>query len=222
VNRRNFLRAGAASLLALPAARVLAQYNTSPGLPASPSGLVVVELANFYCNRCRAVNDHFDRLQQAARAAGNDFRFAPVAWEGQSFWPDRTYYATRDLFPAAEGLIRNAMFDGIQREGMLFESVSQVIAYLERRQVPEKAMKLDPKFSLAAIAERAVTDDAMLAEAKAGRLVNLSGAEEVPVFVWVQDGQVLKTISPRDAAEPVGLAQLVFRELTKNVNQPAS
>ena len=215
MNRRQFLRVGAAGLALLPAARVMAQYSTSPGLPASASGIVVVELANFYCNRCRAVNDHFDRLQQAALAAGHGFRFAPVSWEGQSLWPDRTYYATRDLFPAAESLVRNAMFDGLQREGMLFESVTQVLAYLERRQVPEKALKLDPGFSLAAIAERAGSDDTMVSEAKAGRLVNMSGATEVPVFAWVQDGQVIHTISPRDTAEPIGLVQLVYRELTK-------
>lgn len=222
MNRRNFLRAGAASMLMLPAVRALAQYNTSPGLQASPSGIVVVELANFYCNRCRSANDHYDRLVQAARAVGHDMRFAPVSWQGQSMWPDRTYYATRDLFPAAESLIRNAMFDGLQREGMLFESISQVVAYLERRQVTENALKLDPKFSLAAIAERAGTDDTMLAEAKAGRLVNLSGAEEVPVFVWVKDGQVIKALSPRDAADPLSLVQLVYRDLTKNAAQPAS
>jgi hypothetical protein len=206
----------------LPAARAMAQYSTSPGLPASASGIVVVQLANFHCPRCRNVNDHFERLHQAALDAGHDLRFAPVVWEGQSLWPDRVYYATRDLFPQAESLVRDAMFDGLQREGMLFESITQVIAYLERRQIPEKALKVNPQFSLAAVAERAGTDDTMMSEAKAGRLANMSGAEEVPVFVWVQDGQVIKTISPRDAAEPIALVQLTYRELTKNVTKPAS
>lgn len=223
MNRRQFLRAGTAGLALLPAARAFAQqYSTSPGLPASASGIVVVQLANFHCPRCRNVNDHFQRLQQAARDAGHDMRFAPVVWEGQSLWPDRTYYATRDLFPSTEGLVRDAIFDGLQREGMLFESITQVIAYLERRQIPEKAIKLDAQFNLAAIAERAGTDDTMISEAKAGRLANMSGAEEVPVFVWVQDGQVIKTLSPRDAAEPIALVQLVYRELTKNVAKTAS
>lgn len=222
MNRRQFLRAGAAGLALLPAARAMAQYGTSPGLPASASGIVVVELANFYCNRCRTVNDHFDRLRQAALDAGHDFRFAPVMWEGQSMWPDRTYYATRDLFPATEALVRNAMFDGLQREGMIFESITQVLAYLERRQVPEQALKLDPRFSLAAVAERAGSDDTLVSEAKAGRLVNMSGADEVPVFVWVKDGLVVKALSPRDAPEPIALVQLTYRELTKTVAQPAT
>lgn len=215
MNRRNFLLAGAAGLT-LPFGNALAQYSRSPGLPASPTGVVVVELANFYCNRCRAANDHYDRLVQTAQSMGVDMRFAPVSWEGQSLWPDRTYYATRDLFPAAEGLIRNAMFDGLQREGMIFETLSQVIAYLERRQVTEKALKLDAKFSLASIAERAISDDTMVAEAKAGRLINLTGAEEVPVFIWVKDGEILKAKSPRDANDALSLVQLVYREMLKD------
>lgn len=214
MKRRAFLRAAALCLAASPLTKA-AQYSTSPGLPASASGIVVVELANFHCNRCRAVDDHFERLRSAARDEGHDLRFAPIAWQGQSIWPDRTYYATRDLFPAAESLIRSAMFDGLQREGMLFESIAQVLAYLERRQVPEKALKLEPNFSLAAIATRANAEETLLAEAKASRLVGMSGADAVPVFVWVQDGQVIKTISPSDSAEPMGLVQRVYRELTK-------
>lgn len=217
MNRRQFLSAGAAGLLMLPAARAFsAEYNTSPGLPASPSGVVVVMLANLFCPRCRAVNDQFDRLKQAARDGGNDLRFAPVSWKGQTLWPDRAYYATRDLYPAAEGLIRNAMFDGLQREGMIFEDITQIMAYLQRRQTADDAVKLDPNFNLAAIADRAITDEVMLSEAKAGRLVGMSGAEEVPVFVWVKDGQVVKALSPRDDADPVGLAQRVYSELIKN------
>mgnify|MGYP001770971000 CR=1 FL=1 len=57
---------------------------------------------------------------------------------------------------------------------------------------------------------------------KAGRLVNLSGAEQVPVFVWVQDGQVIKTLSPRDAPEPIALVQMTFRELTKTTAKPTT
>lgn len=217
MNRRSFLMTGAAGLM-LPAMSAFAQYSTSPGLPASRSGVVVVMLANFYCNRCRQANDHVERLRDAAQGAGHDLRFAPVTWEGQSVWPDRAYYAARDLFPSTEGLIRSALFDGLQREGMLFDSITQIIAYLERRQVAERALKKDPNFNLAAIAERAIQDDTMVAEAKAGRLVNLSGAEEVPVFVWVQDGQVIKTRSLRETNDVIGLVQLVFRDLM----QPAS
>lgn len=216
MNRRQWLSTSvvAAAGAAMPSA--WAQYSRSPGLPASPSGIVVVELANFYCNRCRQANDHFERLQQAARAAGHDLRFAPVSWEKQSLWPDRAYYAMRDLYPAAEGIMRNAMFEGLQRDGMLFDGVTQIAAYLERRQIAEQVLQLEPRFNLATLVEKATTDDTLLAEAKAGRLVNLSGAEQVPVFVWVRDGELLQTRSSRDANDVIGLIQLVYRDLIQS------
>lgn len=208
--RRRFLALALAGLL-LPLA-VLAG-PPSPGLPASPSGTVVVELLNFHCPRCRVVNDYYDALRQAAEAQGLALRIAPAAWEGQSIWPDKVYYAARDLFPAAEGLVRDALFDGIQREGLLFEELPQVIAYLERRQLPSRAKALDPAFNLLAIADRASTDIPLFSEMKAGRLLDLSGATEVPVFVWVRDGNVVDTLSPTDASEPAALVQRVIRKM---------
>ena len=168
MNRRNFMSSIGLAALAAATGTAMAQ-STSPGLRASASGIVVVELANFHCNRCRNVNDHFDRLKQAALDAGMDLRFAPVAWDDQSIWPDRVYYSVRDLYPEAEAMVRLAMFDGIQREGMRFEDMPQVLSYLERRQVPRQAAELGSKFNLANVAERALTDDVLFPEMKAGR-----------------------------------------------------
>lgn len=215
MNRRDFLRAMSVSVFAL-ALPVQAQYSTAPGMASSPTGVSVVFLANFYCNRCRVANDHIDRLRTAANSQGIDFRFAPIAWEGQSIWPDRIYYAAKDLYPAAEGLVRTALFDGLQRDGMLFESLPQVIGYFERRQLPARVRELAPNFSLAALAERASSDAPLLSEVKAGRLADLSGASAVPTFVWVQDGNVTQVLSPANATEPVALIQLVMRALQPN------
>lgn len=213
-------------LLALALAALLLPLEAlagppSPGLPASPSGMVVVELLNFHCPRCRAVNDYYDTLRQAAEAQGVALRIAPAAWEGQSIWPDKVYYAARDLFPAAESLVRDALFDGIQREGLRFEELPQVLAYLERRQLPSRAKAFDPAFSLLAIADRAATDIPLFSEMKAGRLLDMSGATEVPVFVWVRDGNVVDTLSPIDAAEPGALVQRVVRKLSDTFKKDA-
>lgn len=212
MRRRAFLEHGlglAAAAASLPS---LAQY-TAPGLNASPTGVVVLMLANFHCSRSRGVNDHFDRMKSAAEEVGLGFRFAPVAWEGQSLWPDRVYYAVRDLYPHAEGVVRDALFDGVQREGLMFEELSQVMAFFERRQLVQRIRSSLGDFNLAAIAERALDDVVMVSEMKAGRLLNLSGAVEVPVFVWVQGGDITEVITPAQASEPVPLVQLVLRAI---------
>ncbi len=181
----------------------------SPGTSVSATGTVIVELANFHCDRSRRVNDHFGRLKTAAQAAGMDLRFAPVAWKGDSIWPDRVYYATRDLYPAAEELVRETLFDGIQREGMGFEDIAQVMAYLDRRQIAARALDLDGTFSLAKVADRAANDDVLYSEMKAGRLVDLSAATEVPIFLWLKDGEVVKAVSAKPGTDPLDLVQQV-------------
>lgn len=219
MNRRNFMSVLAgASAMALSGLALAQETANLPGLPPLPgmptATTVVVEIGNFGCDRCRTINDHFPRLKRIAAENGVELRFAPLAWKGQSMWPDRVFYATRDLYPAAEHFVRDAMFEGIQREGMMFENLPQVLAYLERRQIPQRALQFDKGFSLVKVAERANTDDVMYSEMKAGRLVSDLGATEVPVFVWVRNGEIIKVVSTNESKDPLVLTQIVQRELT--------
>ncbi|MFY2597453.1 hypothetical protein ACOTHJ_15185 [Achromobacter xylosoxidans] len=220
MNRRLFLtRTGqlsAALGFGLPAlAGAQTRYGSSPGQAPSPTNVVLLELINFHCSRCRTVNDHVDRIRVAAGEAGIDFRVAPVAWERQSLWPVRVYYATRDVFPEVEGLVRNAIFEGIQREGMAFENLEQTLAYLERRAIPQRGQALYRNFSLVPIAERAVTEAVLLSDAKAGRLLDMSGAQEVPVFLWIKGGDIVHMVSPQDANDPGSLVRVVVQTLSQ-------
>lgn len=218
MNRRDFLHALGISgaglgLLSTPLGAA-AQYSRSPGMRASPKDIVILELVNFSCSRCRAVNDQYSRLHQTAREHGYDLRFAPVAWEQQSLWPDRVYYAFRDLYPEVEHLARTAIFDGIHREGMRFENLEQVLAYFERRQVPQAALSVYQGFNAAELADRANSDDVILSEVKAARLIEQSGAEEVPVFLWIQGGEIVHAVTPAEAnGDPRALVQLVLRTI---------
>lgn len=210
--RRQFTQLAAA--LALSPVAAQAQFGRFPGQKPSASDTVVLELINFQCPRCRAVNDHVPRMREAARRAELDFRVAPVAWEQQSIWPARVFYAVRDLFPLLEDEYRMLIFDGMQREGMAFENVEQTLGYLERRAFQKKGTAVYSNFSTAAIAERAVTDAVLIAEAKAGRLLEMSNAQEVPVFLWIKGGNVQRTITPKAAGgEPVPQVNLVLRTL---------
>ena len=211
LSRRRFL---AALGLGLASCRLYADMPI-PGLRASPSGAVVVEIINFWCPRCRRVNEYYDQLHAVSVAAGSPLRIAPVTWEGQATWPNRVYYAVRDLYPEVEGLLRNMLFDGCQQEGMLFENLAQVMSYLELRQIPRLAQQRHISLDLLAIADRATSAEPAISEFKANRLLNLSGADAVPAFVWVREGEVSETISPADAPEPGALARLVIRKLAE-------
>lgn len=221
MNRRNFLTyaalASVAGLLFPLSAAADSAVPVTPGLPVSPTGTVLVELINLHCPRCRAINDYVPRIEQAATAAGLLFRVAPVAWEGQSLWPDRVYYAARDKYPGSEKLVREFLFDGLQRDGMVFENLEQTMAYLVRRELPKQLATAIPNLNLALIAEYAGTDAPLVSEMKAGRLIDLTLAQEVPVFAWVNNGEVIGVVSPKDAAEPISLVNAVLTKLTAPV-----
>lgn len=192
---------------------------TSPGLPASPTGVVVVELINLHCPRCRAVNDSEPLLKKSALAAGMDLRIAPIAYTNQSPWPDRVYYAARDLYPGSEDLIRDTLFDGVQTDGLEFEDLPQVLSYLQAHEVPAKLVARFPNFSLNSLADQATSDAPMFSEGKAARLVQQSGADAVPVFLWIKDGQITDAIAPKSDDE--GGPQLVQEVLRKLQTTPA-
>lgn len=207
MNRRAFLRSVAGMGLAALTPAVLAQGAVQP------SSVTLVELINFHCSRCRAVNGQFERIEQAARDAGMAVRVGPVAWDTQSLWPDRVYYALRDLYPAVEADVRAVLFDGIQNDGQRFEDITQVMAFLERRKVFERAAQLDASFRSEKVIDYASSNTPLQAEMRAIRLIEHTGATEVPVFVWVKGGKVISSLTPAAASEPGALVQQVIQRI---------
>lgn len=201
--RRNFIAAGlgVASASALP---IVAQATSRPA---------VVMLFNFLCPRSRAINERSAAFEQAAAATGVLFRYGPITWADQSLWPDRFYYAARDIYPETEHFVRAVLFDGLQRDGLRFEDLAQVVAYFEQRNAVKAIKARVPTFNMNIVVDRAASDAVLLSEYKATLLLDQTNATEIPVFVWVSDGKVKKTISPTDAAEPQKLAQLVLSQL---------
>ena len=200
MKRRDFLALGAAGVTSIAAAQ-------------STGSIALVQLINFQCTRSRAVDGQLEKIERAAAQAGQLFRCAPVAWQGQSLWPDRFYYAIRALYPATEYLIRERIFDGIQRDGLKFEDLPQVIAYMERRRVFEAISSKIPDFRLDAVAERAGSDEPLLSEYKATLLLDKAAPIGVPVFLWLKGGNVFRMVSPADAAEPVPLVNLAMNTI---------
>ena len=210
MNRRGVLMAAAS----LTGAGLLGP-QMAMAAPNSGGPTVIVELITFLCPRSRSVNEHIQRLTLEAESVGTILRCAPVAWIGQSLWPDRFYYAMRDLYPHTEHIVREVLFDGLQRDGLKFEELTQVMAYMERRQVFKVVADKIPDFNLVTLADKAGSDDPLFAEYKATRLIDASGATEMPVFMWIVDGEIKKKISPQDAKEPMALVSLVSQAINR-------
>lgn len=212
MNRRNFIQSLASSTFGV----ALLQNNIT--FAQDINEVTVVQLVNFMCGNSRQVNVQFDRMAMATKAANVGFRFAPVTWDSQSPWPARIYYTIRNLYPAAEPVIRNALFDGMQARGMAFETMSQVMAHLVNSQIDVEATKLEPQFNLATIAAASTSEDIEVSMLRAARLLILSEAQFVPTFVWLKDGEIIKTLAGEAAPNPPALVSL----FVKTVTTPAS
>ena len=178
--------------------------------------ITVVQLGNFMCSNSRQVNIQTERMQDAAQYAKIGFRFAPVTWEHQSPWPARVYYAARNLYPAAEPIIRDAMFDGMQTRGLAFETMPQVLTYLMNSQLDVEATKRDTQFNLVAIAEAAKHEDIEVSMLRAIRLLMLSEAQILPAFVWLKDGEIVKKLSAEEAPNPTTLVSMFVKSVTES------
>lgn len=216
LSRRQFLKAGLALVTA----------GASPALVRAQSAgdlllLTVVELANFYCSRCYAVNAFFGDMQRVSYDAQIDLLFAPMSWNDQSEWPTRVYYAARDVYPRLEPLVRDGIFAGIHQDGLPFESLSQVGAYLDRQGIFEQARVQYPDFDWMRIATVADSDEPMYAQARAVRLVEVSGIEEVPAFLWIGDSRVIRVLAADQLPEPRALSTQILNQLRSDRDQRA-
>lgn len=208
LNRRSLLRAAVAGA----AGYASAGWATTEKSIKSPTALV--EIFNFRCPRSRGVSDWSERIAAAASAKGLFYRPAPISWEASLLWADRFYYTVRDLYPEAAPIIREAFFNGLQENGQAFEDLPQLVAYLQSYSYDVKAAVASKNFDIATVVDRATTDDSLYPIAKAVRLLEQVNAEEVPVFLWIKGGEIVKAISPSDASDPAALAKRVISEIT--------
>lgn len=205
MNRRAFIKSVGAVVLTASA--------TQQAWARQVSSRALVQLINFHCSRCFAVNDQHARIAQAASEAGIDYRAAPIAWGDQSMWPSKMYYSLRDLYPGSEDAARDAIFEGVHKEGQRFETLDQMVAFLDRFEVFKQAQTLHEHFNRDKLLSYVASDAPLAAEIRAIRLLEQSAAEQVPVFVWVENGSMTQTISPAQAAEPGALVQRVMSQL---------
>jgi predicted DsbA family dithiol-disulfide isomerase len=179
---------------------------------AGPS-FYVVEIANFACAHCRAMDPLVPSLIAATTAAGGEFDFAPLVWDGQPEARDMVYYAARQQGPDVAAAVRTSLFKGIQDNNLPFEDVAQVDAWLQQDVPVSVGIDYD---QLA----RDLNTDVLthLPEAKTARLAKAAGVSATPTFVFIKDGVVVTTLTAAPSDSAYSLAEKVKAELKPKQN----
>ena len=219
-NRRNFL--GKLAVTGLIGAPFLGSYARAQeaieGISLEPDNqdsVSLVMLVNFFCANSYQANFQTARIVESCQIGKIGFRFAPVSQEPQTPWPDRIYYTVREMYPLTEPLVRNALFEGTQKKGLPFESMSQVLTYLMNTGVDKKALEIDRQFDLSKIANICTADEIDFIRFKAIRLSIICEKSILPVFLWLKNGEIIKELSPEDHPNVPILVNNVVKSIIK-------
>lgn len=153
----------------------------------------VVEIVNFSCPYCAAMESSGGDLRRAVEATGGRFVFAPLTLqEDRSNWRDRLYYAAREQGPDAEVAVRRALFRGAQDLNLPLENLDQVLVFLG----DELAAQAIDWERLRKDATAPATSEAYQ---RALYLAASAGIDALPAYIFIVDGEVAASIG-RDPA----------------------
>lgn len=148
----------------------------------------VVKVVNFSCPYCRSSEAMDEPIRQAAQRAGGKLVYATLpADETSQGDRELVYYAARSVFPAQEPAVRASLYRGAQDLGYPLQTKQQTLEWL--------ATDLEGlKLNWSTVAAAADGTDAQQAFERAVRLTVKSGAQLLPSYIVVKDGQLLRTL----------------------------
>lgn len=137
----------------------------------------LVEIANFDCPYCYAINKHHPRIKRAAERAGMRFVYAPVpsSSDYENAWRERAYYAARHL-PGMEKAVRDALLQ-TQEAPRPVRSLDEVTAWLDLM-IPQVRWRDFANDHVAATNTTGVIERSV-------RLALAAGADSFPSFLIV-------------------------------------
>lgn len=165
------------AILALALAPVWAQAEVS-----------VVKIINFSCPFCKSSEAMDEPIRRAVEKTGGKMVYAALpADESSDGSRERAYYAARSLLPEKEPLIRQSLYKGAQDLGYPLATAEQTVDWLS---TDLATLKYDWTLVLGAVESSAAKD----AFARAVRLTVKSGAQVLPSYVVVKDGELIRTL----------------------------
>lgn len=144
----------------------------------------VAKVVNFSCATCRASESQDDAIRAAVRSTGGQFVLATMPMAQDNYWRELLYYAARAYDPALESKVRESLYRGAQDMGLPFSDMTQVVVWLTQ-DLPEQ------RVDWTALGRSALTDGAAReALGRALRLIVASGAQKIPSYVFIVDGEL--------------------------------
>ncbi len=148
---------------------------------ASP--VYLVELANFACPHCNHMQSFDPKIDNAVKATGGEFDFAPVRAKSQTDAAALVYFAAREQGPRVAAITRALLFEAMYNDGEPIQSVTQGVVFLEQ-DWPKSQPTPDFQKMTAATATHPVQDSMI----KAMQLGAGLGVSKLPAFVFIHDG----------------------------------
>lgn len=174
----------------------------------------VVKIINFSCPYCRASESMDDPIRKAAEATGGKMVYATLpADESSDGSREKVYYAARSLMPDKEPAIRQSLYKGAQDLGYPLATAEQTIEWLSTDLV---SLKYD--WTLVASAVRGSV--AQEAYARAVRLTLKSGAQVLPSYVVVKDGELVRTLDVESTGGSYSALREAVLSAIDKVNTP--
>jgi predicted DsbA family dithiol-disulfide isomerase len=168
----------------------------------------VVEIANFACSHCRAMESSIPGIADAAQQAGGKYVFGPIVWDEQPIARDLVYYAARIQGNRVERAVRASLYKAVQDNGLLLEDAGQTMAWLQQDIGPEVPI------DFSRLSQDAADSVTALSEVKAAKLAESAGVTGTPTFVFLKDGKSVAILSANPGeASPSALASRVKAEI---------
>lgn len=150
---------------------------------AAPVNLV--EVVNFDCPMCRSISGQTAQIRQAIEASGGEYRIAAFPTDEQSMAREIAYYEAREI--GLEQTAREAFFAA--QGSVYFTTHAQAVEWLQQHHDKE----ID-KSALNRVSPRA--RDAMR---RTAQLIQKSGANGFPAFIFISDDGKLDVFYPGDS-----------------------
>ncbi len=177
------------------------------------SPIDVVKIISFECPHCAASNSFDNTLRREIKPYKGRLVIAPVSPQVETNAKDRVFYSVKKINEDASFVVKDQIFRAYHEFDLKFEDTFQVEEWVKQELQNTTFNNLDWE----TISKLYFSDDVTTAMIKAYQLIVKNDLENLPVYVYLKDGKVIKVVDYSDDKGIRGLKEDVFNEYAKLV-----